>query len=151
MTETKFNIFTHQQRGLAVLLGWAVGSMVAGWVWLRAGGRFWRGMGEQFIGWGLIDGLLAVAGLRSAVRKAPQLARGEITPTEAESEQRNFQRILWFNAGLDILYILSGLWLVQRFNNQPHLRGTGLGVALQGAFLLVFDVLLALRTRRQTT
>jgi hypothetical protein len=44
---------------------------------------------------------------------------------------------LRFNTGLDVLYVgVTGLLLSRK---KPMLRGFGLGVLVQGSFLLVFD------------
>ena len=45
--------------------------------------------------------------------------------------------ILRFNAGLDLLYLVVAGFLLSR--KKPLLRGFGLGVFVQGAFLLLFD------------
>lgn len=137
------NIYTHQQRGLAVLLGWAIGSMVSGLVWWRQGGAFWRNLGLQFATWGLIDLILAVFGLRDASAKAPRLAAGDITPATANRDANTVQTILTVNAILDVFYMLTGLWLIRQFPRRPALQGAGWGVLVQGAFLFLFDTLFA--------
>ena len=45
--------------------------------------------------------------------------------------------VLRFNAGLDVLYLVAAWVLLTR--KKAPLRGFGLGVFVQGAFLLLFD------------
>ena len=98
----------------------------------------------QFAGWGLIDGLIAAFALRGASDKAVQLESGEIPPPEYARQVRNFKAIVWANAFLDIGYIFGGKWLINRFPQDDEKRGMGWGIILQGAFLLIWDILLAL-------
>lgn len=54
------------------------------------------------------------------------------------------QKILLFNAGLDVGYMLGGVYLLERgkreVKNAERLRGFGRSILLQGAFLFVFDL-----------
>jgi hypothetical protein len=62
------------------------------------------------------------------------------------SEQAKMEKLLLFNAGLDIGYMAAGLWMMERSKNiqkNPELwEGFGKSVILQGAFLFVFDLAL---------
>jgi hypothetical protein len=137
------NFFTYQQRRLRILFGWGVGSTVAGLPLMLSERPFWRNVGMQASSWGLIDALLAVGGLAGARRKEVQLEMGTLPDEAARSEARSFQRILLLNAGLDLLYIAGGLGLARRSANKPGRQGMGIGIALQGLFLLAYDALLA--------
>lgn len=59
-------------------------------------------------------------------------------------KHQNFQKILLFNAGLDVGYIMGGLYLTERAKrpdvNSDQLKGFGNSIMLQGAFLMVFDL-----------
>ncbi|MEM1359137.1 MAG: hypothetical protein AAGF89_13100, partial [Bacteroidota bacterium] len=59
-------------------------------------------------------------------------------------KHQSFQKILLFNAGLDLGYIAGGLYLTERAKrngvNQERLRGFGKSIMLQGGFLFVFDL-----------
>ncbi len=112
------------------LLGWSVLSGLAGLGLWAGGGPFWRGFGLQAMAWGLIDGVIAYFGLRGARRRAR-------TP---EAEARFLRRVLWINAGLDVVYIAAGAALALTLGAaDPEWRGHGWGVVVQGAFLLLFD------------
>ena len=112
------------------LLAWSVLSMASGALLWRRGGPFWRGFGMQAFAWGAIDALIAASGLR---------------PRQAPPAARSLRRLLWFNAALDIGYMAGGAWLAHsKGRTDAHWRGHGWGIAVQGAFLFVFDVIHAL-------
>ncbi len=109
------------------LLVWAIpwmGASVLG-LWLSSTDSqkgFWGMSGA----WGFVNGAIALIGLLGA-------------ETQDYAGLRN---TLWINAGLDILYVASGLYLVSR--TEETWRGAGTAILIQGGFLLVFDVLHAL-------
>ncbi len=124
---------------------WAVASVVLGGVLLTfADGATARAFGLQFLVWGAIDGAIAIAGW-IALRRAH--ARGAVAdPRCAPPERRRLRRLLWINAGLDVVYVAAAL-LVLALWRTPEGLGHGLGVLIQGGFLLVFDVVHARRLR----
>jgi hypothetical protein len=136
------NFFVYQRRALRPLLTWGIFSSLAGALLLVAPG-LWRHFGLQAVAWGVIDLLLAMAGRRRALLKAEALVNGAIDDAEAAREAERFRNILAFNAGLDVLYIIVGLAVAARWVERADRRGLGYGVAVQGAFLLLFDALLA--------
>lgn len=138
MSRTK-SFFTAQHDLLLGLLGWGAGSIVVGAGLARQRSEVLRQIGLQAIGWGAIDALLAWAGRRSARQRMALAATPTPHPDEIK-DARGFQRLVAFNAGLDVLYILGGLWLAR--DPRPTRRGTGLGIAIQGLFLLIYDSLL---------
>lgn len=58
-------------------------------------------------------------------------------------EQQKLEKILLLNSGLDLAYITTGLYLKERGTrlNKPRTEGFGNSLILQGAFLLVFDLI----------
>ncbi len=133
---------------MPILLGWALGSIITGAFWRRNPSRRLQGAGGQFIAWGLVDGIIAVFALLGARRKLIQWQAGEITPPQQSREADQFEKIVWANAALDVGYVLGGRWWMRRHPDDPHRQGMGLGVMAQGAFLLVWDIFLALAVRR---
>ncbi len=118
------------------LLTWSVLSMAVGGLLWRRGSLFWRGFGAQALGWGAVDGLIALSGLRP----------GRQPPQDPARAARNLRRLLWFNAMLDVGYMAGGLWLVRsKGRSDAQWRGQGWGIVVQGGFLFVFDVVHALR------
>jgi hypothetical protein len=71
--------------------------------------------------WGFINSAIAMVGF--------------LTP---EPELETLRNLLLINAGIDVLYIAGGVFLLTR--PDPMWQGAGWGVVLQGAFLLVFDL-----------
>jgi hypothetical protein len=134
-------IWPFQERLAKRLLTWALLSMGLGAA-LLTGDAFRRGFGVQAVAWGAIDALLALSARRGARRRAP-----EAGPDESTKAARNLRRLLWFNTGLDVLYVAGGGWLVRtKGRTDPNWRGQGWGIIVQGAFLFVFDLVHALRT-----
>lgn len=109
---------------------------------------FWNGIAFQFIGWGLIDLLIAWGGAAGTRKRRARLTE-EQAAAAAPQETRNLIRILWINTGLDVLYMLGGV-LVAVFPgaSNPLWLGTGIGILLQGAFLFFFDWFHAVQARR---
>jgi pimeloyl-ACP methyl ester carboxylesterase len=104
---------------------------------------FWRSFGLQAAAWGAVDALIAVWGGRGLSEKINQ----PVNLAQSALDARKLRRILWINAGLDLLYISAGLAAAYTLGqNSPAWRGTGWGIAVQGVFLLGFDLLHALFT-----
>lgn len=142
------NFFVYQRRALQPLLFWGIVSSILGALMLPFGG-FTRHFGLQAAAWGVIDVLLAMAGRRRALLKAEALAEHSLDESAATHEAERFRGILWFNAGLDVLYIVAGLFTALRFADRPDRRGMGVGITVQGVFLLLFDALLARDVERK--
>lgn len=122
---------------------WAGLNMLMGTAMLRQRG-FWRGFGVQALAWGAVDAGLALVGDQLSVRRQTDPGSFD-TPLRRDEEAAKLSRLLWLNAGLDVLYILGGLAWTQHNRRNAFRRGSGWGVVLQGAFLLAFDVFHAQR------
>lgn len=123
------------------LAAWNVINIVVGLVLIWRGG-FWRGFGSQHIGWGVINLAIAFFGGRATEarwRSLPDVHAPEVL----RRESRNLRRLLWINAGLDVLYMLGGWWTA-RTRTDVRWRGIGWGIVLQGGLLWLFDVIHAL-------
>lgn len=92
------------------------------------------------IGWNMVNALLAVWGILRA--HPAQVA--DMTLPESLADQFSFEKILLFNAGLDVAYVCIGSWLRARAAASPdkpeRLAGFGRSLWLQGGFLFLFDV-----------
>lgn len=142
------NFFAFQYHALTPLLRWGIASVIGGAVLTLVPG-FWRHVGLQAISWGAIDWLLAMAGRRQALLKAEDLVAGDIDESVAHAAAERFRNILLINAGLDLLYIGGGLWLLRTAGDRADRRGMGFGILVQGLFLLLFDSILAAEINRR--
>jgi hypothetical protein len=125
------------------LLVWNLVNLAAGLLLIQRGG-FWRGVGSQCLGWGTINIGIALGGRFLTERRRSTLADPE-APSVVNQEARSLRRILWINAGLDVLYMLGGWRLAAvRGAEDAQWRGIGQGIMLQGGLLLLFDVIHAL-------
>ncbi len=108
-----------------------------------------RYAGYQNIGWGAVNAALAGVAL---VGIANQLAALDAMSAGKESmfllkelgEEQTFSKVLLINVGLDVGYMLVGSALMyggrNGLNRGDEFFGSGLGVLVQGAFLLAFDI-----------
>ena len=130
------------QRGLTVLGGWAVGNLVMSGI---ATGQT-EGSAHYFhqmnLGWGAINLALAGVGYLGARRAArlPTSSRAENVRAQLRTEN-----LYLFNAGLDVAYLATGVYLLEKGRNPTasgsadRWRGYGQSLLLQGGFLLLFD------------
>ena len=146
---SSFNFYQFQRQAMPILLGWAIGSIVTGALWHRDQSKYLQGMGGQFMAWGLVDGVIALMALTGARRKTAAWQAGDITPRQQAQEADQFEKIIWANVVLDVGYVLGGRWWQRRYPEYPARQGMGVGVMLQGFFLLVWDILLALGVGRR--
>lgn len=143
------SIWDFQKRLSATLTGWAASSMGTGALMVALGDEYVKGMGEQFAGWGAVNMAIAQVGNRSAAKRRAD--PDAFAPTVLAEEQRKLSRLLWINAGLDVAYVLGGLYMAHsRGATDERWRGRGWGIVAQGGFLLAFDVVQALALARES-
>ena len=133
----------YRQTGMMVLGGWAVVNIASGLV-MRSNttgvdSRFyemnaiWNGVNLAIAGFGYFSA--AKLGIDGSAFKLYQ-------------EQMSMDKVLLFNAGLDMGYIAAGAWMMERSKNvtkDPDLwKGYGKSIMFQGAFLFAFDVAMVL-------
>lgn len=129
----------HQRRAMLVLGGWAVTNIGLGLA-LRnntegATARFH----EMNAIWNTVNLGIAGIGYYMAMRDG-----ADLDAIASLRENNSFQKILLFNAGLDIGYMAGGLYLLERGRrpdaDADQLKGYGRSIVLQGGFLFVFDL-----------
>lgn len=135
------HFFAWQIDRLGTLLAWGAANIAVGAGLSIQRRPLLRRFGWQAISWGAIDALLAWNGSRAA------RSRLHHRQPATSGDIHGFRRILAINAALDALYIAFG-WLFQRHARDDRDRGTGLGVLMQGLFLLIFDWWLLRESRR---
>ncbi|MFX1560840.1 MAG: DUF6992 family protein [Promethearchaeota archaeon] len=108
------------------LLTWSISSFIIGIVLLFSSpGAILGGIGLQAIIWGTIDTVIAAY----VLFKQKEHSAGKIAST------------VYKNIYLDIVYQVVGLIVIVVFLQDPYLVGNGIGVIIQGFFLLLLDVL----------
>ncbi|HMO39635.1 MAG TPA: hypothetical protein PKC76_02970 [Saprospiraceae bacterium] len=131
----------HKEKiGMMVLGSWAIGNIAAGAV--LAGQR--QGEDKYFhlmnIGWNTVNLSLATFGYLHAIHTDPT----SFDLQGAMAGQYRVEKILLLNTGLDVGYVLGGLYLIERAKNTDQrperLSGFGKSIILQGSFLFVFDL-----------
>ncbi len=132
-----------------VLSGWAVGNLVVGGLGfgLEKDERLrWLHLGNA--AWNVVNLALGVVGLISDWRTDPKSFDAKQSLVEGEKQQK----VLLVNAGLDVAYLAAGAFLWQRgeATSDPRFAGLGQALLIQGAFLLGFDVVLAVLNGRLT-
>lgn len=133
----------YRQTGMMVLGGWAVANIASGLV-MRSNttgvdSRFW----EMNAIWNGVNLAIAGFGYFTAAKLGTDGSAFELY-----QEQMGMDKMLLFNAGLDLGYIAAGAWMMERSKNvskDPDLwKGYGKSIMLQGAFLFAFDVAMVL-------
>jgi hypothetical protein len=139
--QPKATIWEFQKLVSQRLLLWSGMSTALG-LMMSLFGAFGRGIGSQFVGWAVVNAAIAVVGSFFSDQRKLQLVAPD-APKHLIQEANSLQRLLWINAGLDVLYMLGG-WLTMR-SQKDFRRGMGVGIILQGLFLFVFDIFHALK------
>ncbi|MEL7472868.1 MAG: hypothetical protein AAGK04_06065 [Planctomycetota bacterium] len=108
---------------LPQLVGWSVAWLAASVVglWIATPRRFWSSFWFMSGLWCCVNVAIAVLSM--------------VAPPATTEE---FTKLLLINSGLDVLYLICGVVLVTRRQSIP--RGFGATILLQGAALLVFDL-----------
>ena len=129
-----------QKTGMLILGGWAIGNIAIGGAMMgnRTGeDRYFHQMNAA---WNTINLGIAALGYFSAMKADP----AGFDLYNSMNEQHKLQKILLFNAGLDVGYMLGGVYLMERAktaeNKPERLKGFGRSILLQGGFLFVFDI-----------
>ncbi len=129
------------KKAMLILGGWAVGNMA--FSALRVGNT--SGTAKSFhqmnIGWNAVNLGIASLGYFSAARTD----FSNFDAYKSIDEHYKFQKILLFNAGLDVGYMAAGAWLIERgknatVKNPERMTGFGQALVLNGAFLFAFDL-----------
>lgn len=126
-----------EKRSMITLTSWGGGNLLAG----SAGWLFTSGESMYFhqmnAGWGLINMGIGASALLFAKKPTN-------SPLSFLNRSYKTEKILLFNAGLDIAYVTGGFLLRSMAKNNPEnaqrFRGYGNSLLLQGGFLLLFDI-----------
>ncbi|MEZ4828965.1 MAG: hypothetical protein R3C61_22165 [Bacteroidia bacterium] len=123
-----------------VLGGWATANIASGLVLRPQAEAHLRYFHEMNIWWNVINLGLATGGFIGTLRQQP----GDFDEWQTFREQQKTEQILLFNAGLDLAYITTGIFLTEKAKNTPsdqlRLKGYGQSLMLQGGFLFLYDL-----------
>ncbi|MEM6732707.1 MAG: hypothetical protein AAF658_14200 [Myxococcota bacterium] len=136
---------------MEVLLAWSAANIAAGGTLYaldndRGPRRYFHQMNAL---WNVVNAGIATAGL-VGLHGELGTALGEAEALEAAV---SFEKILLFNAGLDLAYVAAGAYLYERGRRRDssRLRGYGQSLWLQGGFLFAFDLAVYFFTHQHTT
>ena len=128
------------ERRMAFSLGtWAGANIVAGAVgWAATDDPEWRTFHQTNVIWNVIN-------IPFALSLRPERNASD-DPVSVLRSAESLKQALWFNAGLDIAYMATGFAIRElETRHAVRLRGVGSSFIVQGGWLLVFDVVGALR------
>ncbi len=138
---------TTNKRGMWTLGSWAVANIGLGLVMRTQTSGADREFWTMNAGWNGVNLALAGFGLYGAYTGSTDLSLAQ-----TNSELQSMQKLLLFNAGLDVGYMATGMWLRERgkrhVKNADRWTGWGNALLIQGGFLLAFDIVMAWRHSR---
>ena len=128
-----------QKNGMLVLGSWAALNIGSSLIFSRntiGTKKYFHQMNGY---WNTINLVLAAGSYLTAEANAGNLA-------ELLLQQSGIEKILLFNAALDLGYMMGGAYLIERSKNSAknpqRLKGFGQSVILQGGFLFAFDLIM---------
>ena len=137
-------------RGLGMLGIWALVNLIGSGYQLPRTDRRAAPHHFHFMNccWGFVNAVLAAVGI---LRTYPGAPPAGFTAADAAYDYQHVLLIFEVNALLDAGYLLLGWWLITRAARPTlkpitpvRLLGYGRSILVQGAFLLVFDAIMAL-------
>ncbi len=130
------------QTNMVVLGSWAASNMLYSGMAISQNTGKEKYFHQMNVYWNVVN--LGIAGF-SIFNTNKQLKR-TINFEQNLKEQRLLERVLLINSGLDVGYVATGLYLMNRsssqnlIDNQQQMKGFGQSLVVQGGFLLLFDV-----------
>ncbi len=126
--------------GMQVLGAWGIANIAEGGIgYFTAKQDEWKYFHEMNGLWGVVNTGIAMVSLKAARKESKQ----KLTFQEAYARYHGNKKLYLINCGLDVVYIGAGVGLVKYSestkNNPALFSGFGKSIALQGAFLLLFD------------
>ena len=130
-----------QKKSMVALAGWSVANIVVSGIATNTRNKEMRYFHQMNVMWGGIN--LAIAGL--GYWGAGREKINNPTLADVLKHQNRIEKTYLINAGLDVVYIGSGLLMNQLSDNQKNpakFKGYGNSIMLQGGFLLVYDAII---------
>ncbi|MCY1032969.1 hypothetical protein OV207_15970 [Corallococcus sp. BB11-1] len=131
---------------MGILFGWAVLNIGTGVAGHFASEGETRAFFQANAAWNLVNLTIAAIGYHGQATAEP----GSWDLARSLSEGERMEKLLLFNAGLDVGYMAFGGFLWERGSRKDsaRLRGWGKSLLVQGGFLLVFDGVLTFLNAR---
>ncbi|WP_075352356.1 DUF6992 family protein [Algoriphagus marinus] len=134
--QTRIN---YNESGMIILGSWAVGNMIWGGIGASNSTGQTKAFHQMNIYWNSVNLIIAGFGFWQA--------NGEIANSDffgTMNSQQKIEKILLFNAALDVAYMAGGMYLKERGLrlSKDKFIGFGKSIILQGAFLFTFDALM---------
>lgn len=132
--------FDLQKKGMILLGSWATLNILSGSVGYFLSEKHTKYFHQMNAGWNFVN--IGIAGF--ALFNISHMDASTLSYSESLRELQNLDRILLFNAGLDIGYMAAGAWMWERGlrKNSSRMEGYGRSLILQGGFLFAFDLVL---------
>lgn len=141
LTEINLERIRVESNTLKVLAVWGGANLAGGLVLQSATNGVSKNFHQMNAGWGAINLALAIPGLVRLRKETPDA----LNLAESINHVNRLQKILLFNSGLDVAYMVAGGLLLERSNRyegskQDRYKGWGRSILLQGAALLLYDL-----------
>lgn len=126
------------KKGMVVLGSWAGANLITNGILLSNSSGSDKYFYQMNVYWNAVNGALAGLGVLGAKKK-----QGNLSAFQTLEEQSSTEKIFLINTGLDVAYVMTGVYLLEKSknstDNKDMLKGYGQSVILQGGFLLLFD------------
>ena len=129
----------YNQSGMLILGSWALVNLIWGGIGASQAKGEAKAFHQMNAYWNLVNLAIAGFGYWQAGQEALVLDFWA-----SILAQHSIEKILLLNAGLDLAYLAMGGYLIERGRRKEKEQWVGFGksIVLQGAFLLLFDVIL---------
>lgn len=131
----------YSKNAMIGLAGWSVANIVGSGIATNTRNKEMRAFHQMNVMWGGIN--LAIAGL--GYWGAGREKIDNPTMESVKKNQRKIEKTYLINAGLDVIYVGSGLLMNKTSDNQKNpekFKGYGNSIMMQGGFLLLYDAIM---------
>jgi hypothetical protein len=131
----------YSKNAMIGLAGWSVANLVGSGIATDTRNKEMRYFHQMNVMWGGIN--LAIAGL--GYWGAGREKIDNPTMESVQKHQRRIEKTYLINAGLDVIYVGSGLLMNKTSDNQKNpekFKGYGNSIMVQGGFLLLYDAVM---------
>ncbi len=128
------------KRAFIVLGSWSVANIITGLAGQSNSNGQTRYFHQMNLIWGSVNLIIAGSGYIGAKRRATDLSL-----SGSLKQQTNIEKTFLFNAGIDLAYLATGAYFIERGKNQDNpdkFRGYGKSILIQGGALLIFDAIM---------